>query len=524
VQINTDQLADNLCIAYLAAQLDITIATAAKQYKSLGTTGTYWKAMAQYLYQQNEVQLFEVREAQGETLPLTDPLPLYLRLAWKATLDNVTMQTAQKRYGKDPIGPFWISIAESTVTDLSPTEHDSINDNGEEVVIYDRRPFTPWIIEVIKDEDGLWEEYEAIYRTTMRDGRECEQFTVLETDSDYAPVQIQIFKNDEVNVCAFEAAFVTIKRRPKRIISIRFILDEDRMATELLAEEASMNQMVLKLMEERAAQGQPAGRLANEWVRFSSTIEGEQDEQLANDPFLRACFYSGAFALSKLNFDLARESPDEDAYQKAMNGVLAELNEFTDAFASNRDTDNPLDPIHRSAGIDNAAPGERVTPNPITKKELESILNNPRFEPLADNLFIAYVADRNASSIEEAEELFGVLLSHREENRLGEFWYSLAAMVEQQMRMHATGEKLLSLHEDRLDTYEDGDPLPRYLLAAYTAFEQSISLPEYSLLIGGINTEGEIGNYWRWVAQKIRREFVFLDADQRLDSDADRDH
>jgi hypothetical protein len=31
VQINTDRLADNLCIAYLVAQLDITIATAAKQ-------------------------------------------------------------------------------------------------------------------------------------------------------------------------------------------------------------------------------------------------------------------------------------------------------------------------------------------------------------------------------------------------------------------------------------------------------------------------------------------------------------
>jgi hypothetical protein len=78
VQINTDQLADNLCIAYLAAQLDITIATAAKQYKSLGTTGTYWKAMAQYLYQENEVEPFEVREAQGETLPVTDPLPMFL--------------------------------------------------------------------------------------------------------------------------------------------------------------------------------------------------------------------------------------------------------------------------------------------------------------------------------------------------------------------------------------------------------------------------------------------------------------
>lgn len=524
MQINTDQLADNLCIAYLAAQLDVTMATAAKQYKSLGTTGTYWKAMAQHLYQENEVQPFELREAQGESLRLTDPLPLYFRLAWKATVDNVTIQTAQKRYGTDPIGAFWVSIAESTVTDLSPTENEGINDDGQEVVIYDRRPFTPWIIEVIKDEDGLWEEYEAVYRTTMREGRECEQFTILENDSDYAPVQIQIFKNDEVRVCAFEAAFVTIKRRPKRIITILFLLDEDRLATELLAEEAAMDQIAKKLIQEKAAQGQPAGRFASEWVRFSSTAEGEEDQQLTKEPFLRACFYSGALALSKLNFDLARESPDEDAYQKALNGVLAELHEFTDQFGDDRNTDNPLDPIHRSAGIDNAAPGESVTPKPITKKELESIINNPRFEPLADNLFIAYVADRNASTIEEAEELFGVLLSDREENRLGEFWYSLAAMVEQQMRMHATGEKLVSLYEDRLDTYEESDPLPRYLLAAYTAFERSISLPEYSQLIGGINTQDEIGNYWRWVAQKIRREFVFLDADQRFDRDVDRDH
>lgn len=532
MQINIDRLADNLCIAYLAAQLDITIASAAKEYKSMSATGTYWKAMAQDLHQKNEVKPFEDRETQGEALPLTDPLPLYLRLAWKATVDNVTIQTAQKRYGKDPIGPFWVSIAESTVTDLSRrdpdpeidslnTEHDSINDDDQETIIYDRRPFTPWIIEMIKDEDGLWEEYEAVYRTTMRDGRECEQFTILEKESDYAPVQIQIFKNDEVNVSAFEAAFVTIKRRPKRIITVRFLLDEDRLATEQLAEEASMNRMALDLMEEKAALGQPEGRFANEWVRFSSTLEEEQDQELANDPFLRACFYSGAFALSKLNFDLARESGNEVVYRQAMNGVLAELHEFTDEFTTN--TDNPLAPIHRSAGIDSAAPGERVNRNPVTAKELECIVKNPLFEPLGANLFIAYLADHQACTIEEAVVLFDVLMSHREDNRLGEFWYSMAAMVEQQMRMHATGERLLSLHEDRLDTYEESDPLPRYLLAAHTAFEQSISLPAYSLLIGGINTHDEIGDYWRWVAQKIRREFVFLDA-ERLDRDVDRDH
>ena len=100
-----------------------------------------------------------------------------------------------------------------------------------------------------------------------------------------------------------------------------------------------MNRMALDLMEEKAALGQPEGRFANEWVRFSSRLEEEQDQELANDPFLRACFYSGAFALSKLNFDLAQESGNEVAYDQAMIRVLAELREFTDEFTTN--TDHP---------------------------------------------------------------------------------------------------------------------------------------------------------------------------------------
>lgn len=139
MQIDANRLADNLSIAYLAALLHITIASAAKQYKSLGPSGSYWKALAENLHHQNELKAFELREAQGGTVALTDlplqgPLPLYLRLAWKAALDNVTIQTAQKRYGNDPIGYFWIDLAESALTASAPrdlyTEMDAPHNNS----------------------------------------------------------------------------------------------------------------------------------------------------------------------------------------------------------------------------------------------------------------------------------------------------------------------------------------------------------------------------------------------------------
>ena len=75
-------------------------------------------------------------------------------------------------------------------------------------IIFNREPFTPWKIiilgrgldkedEEIEAEDPCHHEdmeFEFFYRTTRRDGRECEQFTIMLNEAEFVCFQMQIFK------------------------------------------------------------------------------------------------------------------------------------------------------------------------------------------------------------------------------------------------------------------------------------------------------------------------------------------
>lgn len=138
---------------------------------------------------------------------------------------------------------------------------------------------------------------------------------------------------------------------------------------------------------------------------------------------------------------------------------------------------------------------------------------DPILEPLARDLFIAFLAATKNISIEEAASLYEALIQMREDRRPGHYWHCAALLVQQQMDDAERGIEVISLHEDRLaDNYQENDPFPRYLFSAYAAFRQHTTLLLYSLSVDGVDNAMEIGDYWRWLAQKIKREFS-LDTD-----------
>lgn len=60
----------------------------------------------------------------------------------------------------------------------------------------DRTPWTDWIITINEPSNNKY--YDVFYRTTWREGRECELFTLVAMGTDHALMQLYIF-NDEVN-------------------------------------------------------------------------------------------------------------------------------------------------------------------------------------------------------------------------------------------------------------------------------------------------------------------------------------
>lgn len=60
----------------------------------------------------------------------------------------------------------------------------------------DRTPWTDWIITINEPSNNTY--YDVFYRTTWREGRECELFTLVAMNTDHALMQLYIFK-DEVN-------------------------------------------------------------------------------------------------------------------------------------------------------------------------------------------------------------------------------------------------------------------------------------------------------------------------------------
>lgn len=97
--------------------------------------------------------------------------------------------------------------------------------------IFNREPFTPWKI-VIVDRyiDKTMEEIEVenpngeelseflcTYRTTLRDGKECELFTMMSNVVDYVFLQLYIFKNGDIRYTTNIPASIDILKRKKRI-------------------------------------------------------------------------------------------------------------------------------------------------------------------------------------------------------------------------------------------------------------------------------------------------------------------
>lgn len=83
-----------------------------------------------------------------------------------------------------------------------------------QIETFDRRPFTNWIIETLNIDP---EQFEGFYRTTFKDGKECEQFTLMPMDLEFVLVQIRIYKNGDILVSNFVGANVVVYKRKKRI-------------------------------------------------------------------------------------------------------------------------------------------------------------------------------------------------------------------------------------------------------------------------------------------------------------------
>lgn len=85
-------------------------------------------------------------------------------------------------------------------------------------LVFKREPFTPWVIEIPPDHANRPGLYAGTYRTAFAQGRECEQFTLVLEEIDYALIQVQIFKNGDVTFWAAVPCNVQVKRRTKTIV------------------------------------------------------------------------------------------------------------------------------------------------------------------------------------------------------------------------------------------------------------------------------------------------------------------
>lgn len=97
------------------------------------------------------------------------------------------------------------------------TEADG-GDTGD-YLLYRRQPFTAWEIEVwCADTAIALDQVSGIYRTTFRDGRECELFTLLwEEEPDVALVQLNIPAASRVRVWVAVPSEVEVDTRKKKI-------------------------------------------------------------------------------------------------------------------------------------------------------------------------------------------------------------------------------------------------------------------------------------------------------------------
>jgi hypothetical protein len=92
-------------------------------------------------------------------------------------------------------------------------------DNG---LVYDRKSFTPWVFEVLDVYNE--NEFVANYRTTFRDGKECERLTLMPLRSEYALVQVDIFKNKDYQFWSSVPCNVYVDWK-KKYVAIKLLCD-----------------------------------------------------------------------------------------------------------------------------------------------------------------------------------------------------------------------------------------------------------------------------------------------------------
>ncbi len=95
--------------------------------------------------------------------------------------------------------------------------------------IFERPDFTEWVI-IIKDRSfdklqekqlfgrtGDFEEFSGVFRTGVSNGKECEMFTLLSKDIDYAYLWVNIFKNGDVEYVTHIPSVINTDKKHKII-------------------------------------------------------------------------------------------------------------------------------------------------------------------------------------------------------------------------------------------------------------------------------------------------------------------
>ncbi|AOY77154.1 hypothetical protein [Clostridium formicaceticum] len=95
--------------------------------------------------------------------------------------------------------------------------------------IFKRPEFTEWTI-IVRDrrfdkyqeeqyfgQIGDFEEFSGVFRTGMRDGKECEMFTLLGRNVDHAYLWVNIFKSGDIEYVSHIPSVINIDKRKKLI-------------------------------------------------------------------------------------------------------------------------------------------------------------------------------------------------------------------------------------------------------------------------------------------------------------------
>ena len=95
--------------------------------------------------------------------------------------------------------------------------------------IFNREPYTDWKIvlmdrsidkqmeEIEPNDDWICDEFECFYRTAIKDGKECEMFTMIVNGTEYDILQLQLFKNGDIRYISRIPFYVDVIKREKRV-------------------------------------------------------------------------------------------------------------------------------------------------------------------------------------------------------------------------------------------------------------------------------------------------------------------